>query len=112
MGLCSVDQFDFHATLAATPGVALVLFSAPRCGACRHWKQVLSDYAAQQAVTVFVVDVQQDPALAQEFSVTHLPELFLYHQGEYHGQLQAEAHREALHQAIEHCLTLPAEEAP
>ena len=35
----------YHTRLAATSGVAVVLFSAPHCGACRAWKQLLPQCA-------------------------------------------------------------------
>lgn len=112
MSLPSLDQFGFHHVLADTQGPVLVLFTAPRCGSCRHWKQVLGEFGPREGLQVFEVDVQRDPGLAQEFSLFHLPALFLYLDGEFHAELQAEASPAALRRAIAERLTAPAQEAP
>lgn len=108
-----LDQFTFYPTLADTPGPALVFFSAASCGSCRHWKQVLNDYAAAAgALPVFEVDAGQDQALAREFELFHLPALFLFVAGEYHRPLECAAGLAPLRAAIAANLALPAEEAP
>lgn len=33
----NLDEFDFHHTLPGLPGLTLVLFGQPGCGACRLW---------------------------------------------------------------------------
>lgn len=107
-----LDQFSFHLRLAETAGAALVFFSAPGCASCRHWKTLLEDFAVRDAVPVFEVDAGLDQALTREFEVFHLPALFLYVDGEYHRQVQAEASLPRLRAAIDEALALPAEEAP
>lgn len=108
-----LDQFTFYPVLADTPGPALVFFSAASCGACRHWKQVLNDYAtAADALPVYEVDAGLDQALAREFELFHLPALFLFVDGEFHRPLQCVADPARLRAAIAAALALPAEEAP
>lgn len=107
-----LDQFDFFPTLADTPGLALVFFSAAACGSCRYWRAMLEKYAAGAAVTLFEVDAGVDQALARTFEVFHLPALFLFIDGEYHSPIHAEARPEALQTAIDRACRLPAEEAP
>ena len=110
--IVQLDQFRFHHVLEATPGLALVFFTGPHCGACKVLRRVLADYAATQPVTVFEVDAERDLALAREFSVFHLPSMFLYVDGEYHCELHSEARAPAIAAAIEAALARPAEEAP
>jgi thioredoxin 1 len=108
-----LDQFTFYPVLADTPGPALVFFSAASCGSCRHWKQVLNDYAATAgALPVFEVDAGLDQALAQEFELYHLPALFVFVDGEFHRPLQCAAGLAQLRAAIAATLAQPAEEAP
>ncbi|MFN2308391.1 MAG: thioredoxin family protein [Gammaproteobacteria bacterium] len=108
-----LDQFTFHATLAAQSGPALVGFFAQGCGACRHWRQLLNEHeAAADALPLFEVDAGEDPALTQEFAVFHLPALFLFVDGEYHRPLHCVADHAALRAALATALSRPAEEAP
>lgn len=108
-----LDQFSFFDILAATPGPALVFFSAAACGACRHWRALFADFeAGADAVPVFEVDAGEDAALAHAFELFHLPALFLFVDGEYHRPLQCEASLPRLRAAVDAALALPAEEAP
>ena len=108
-----LDQFDFHPRLAAMTGTTLVMFTSPDCGGCRHLRQVLQEVRRRQpGWRVFEVDAQRDPALSNEFEVFHLPTIFLFHDGEFHCQLQAEARTTAIVSATRRALQQPAEEAP
>lgn len=104
-----LTQFDFHHVLADTPGVSLVLFTAPGCGACRQWQRVLTRMCD---VPSFHVDVQQDIGLAREFEVFHLPGLFVFRDGEFHRALQCRPEPAAIRRHLVEVLRLPAEEAP
>jgi thioredoxin-like negative regulator of GroEL len=82
---------DFHARLAASPGVAAVLFSAPHCGGCRAWKRLLPDALAGVADALFEVDVSEATGVARAFGIFHLPTIYLYQHGRFHAELQCEA---------------------
>jgi thioredoxin-like negative regulator of GroEL len=111
--LILLDQFNFHHRLAATRGVALVFFTSADCGSCRLWKRLLGQYRGHGGdFSVYEVDAQRDMALTREFEVFHLPALFLYRDGHYHGPLQCEAQAAALTRAIEAALAAPAQELP
>jgi thioredoxin-like negative regulator of GroEL len=105
-----LTEFDFHPRLAATPGVSLVLFSSPACGACRRMEAVLPKGAA--GVSLFKVDVQRSTALARQFDVFHLPALFLFVAGRYHAEIRCEALPEAIRDTIKAALAMPPEEEP
>ena len=112
-----LDEFNIHETLSDLNGVALVFFSGPHCASCHHLK-VLLDTEYQQFVdhfenfSAFEIKADKAAALVNEFGVFHLPSMYLYKNGEYHCELQAEAITTKLIEAIELALTKPAEEEP
>ena len=81
----------FHARLAAAPGVTAVLFTAPHCGACRAWKQLLPEALAGVADALFEVDVGEATGVARYYGIFHLPTIYLYRDGWFHAELQCEA---------------------
>jgi thioredoxin-like negative regulator of GroEL len=104
---------DFHHRLAATPGISLVLFTGPACGACKRLKQVLLERHDMFAdIHLFEVDAGCDMALTREFGVFHLPAMFLFRNGDYHCELHSEANAGRLRAVIDAALARPAEEAP
>jgi thioredoxin 1 len=107
-----LTEFDFHPTLAQSPGVSLVLFSGPDCGTCRLVEKRLPQCVEGMAVALYKVDVQQSTALAREYDVFHLPALFLFVDGVYHAPLHSEVALPKLQQAIAAALALPAEDEP
>lgn len=109
----AIEQFEFHQTVENTVGTAIVFFSSRECLSCRYWQQLLEHYSKLHPdVHIFKIDAGQDQALTEEFSVFHLPALFLYHDGVYHSALQCEANMTALEQGIKEALAAPAEEMP
>jgi thiol-disulfide isomerase/thioredoxin len=108
-----LDQFSFHHVLAETPGPALVIFTAPHCGSCRAMRKALAIFVASHPeVSLFEVDAQRDMALTREFEVFHLPALFLYVGGRFHGEIQCEPLPHRLERSVATAMTLPAQEAP
>lgn len=111
--LQSLDQFDFHHRLEQLPGVSLVLFTGPACGACKRLKRVLEGEPLLFAeLRLFEVDAQRDMALTREFGVFHLPAMFLYRDGAFHCELHSEATAHHLRHAIDAALAAPPQEAP
>jgi len=108
-----LDQFNFHHVLAETEGVSLVYFTAPVCGACRQLKRVFERHAGEFAwLNLFEVDAEQELALTREFEVFHLPAMFLFRDGDFHAELQAEATPQGLRAAVEAALAAEPQEAP
>ena len=108
-----LDQFNFHHSMAETTGSAIVVFSGPSCGSCRAWKQLLAEYQQQNPETrLFEVDVERDQALAAEFSVFHLPSLFLYRDGHFHAQIDCEATLATLSATLTELLERSPQEQP
>ena len=90
----------------------MVLFSAPHCGSCRAWKQILPQALAGQAQAFYEVDVSEATGVARSFGIFHLPTVYLYRDGVFHAELQCEARPERIRQAVGHLLQLPAQEEP
>ena len=109
----ALSQFDFHARLADTAGPALILFTAAGCGGCRHLRRVLREVQRREpAWRVYEVDAERDAALTNEFEVFHLPTVFLFSNGDFHCQLEAEARPAAIISATRSALQQTAQEAP
>ncbi|AKJ94064.1 glutaredoxin [Thioalkalivibrio versutus] len=108
-----LTQFDFHQRLMDVPGSAVILFTRQGCGACKVMGRVLAEWqAAADAPALFVVDAETDTALVREFEVFHLPALFVFQAGAYHGRLEAPPRLPLLREALTACLARPPEEAP
>ncbi|MBT9590547.1 MAG: thioredoxin family protein [Thiobacillus sp.] len=108
----ALAEGDFHGRLAASSGLAVVLFSAPRCGACRAWKQLLPSALADQADAFYEVDVSEATGVARYFDIFHLPAVYLYRNGRFHAELQCEARLESIRLAAHHVLSAPAQDEP
>lgn len=112
MQLHPLTEFDYHHTLARTPGASLVLFSSPDCGSCRRVERLLPAAAGDTIRACYKVDVQQATALARQYDLFHLPALFLYKDGHFHAVLQSEITPSRLQQAIRAALAGPPQEEP
>jgi thioredoxin 1 len=108
-----LTQFDFHHTIEELRGTSLVIFTSEGCASCRHWRRLLGDYRARHPdVRIFEVDAQRDLALTREFEVFHLPALFVFRDGAFHGGVQSEARVDALAIALARALAAPPQESP
>lgn len=108
-----LNEHGFYNTLAETLGPSIVFFTKPGCSACRHWQHLLHDLLQHRLdINVFQVDAELNMALSHEYELFHLPALFLFVNGEFHCELQAEARLPHLLHALDVALAAPAEEAP
>ncbi len=112
MQLAELTEFDFHPRLSASPGVAVVMFSGPHCGACKRLEKHLPDWLGKRADHLYKVDAARSAALAHAYEVFHLPSLFVFVNGHYHAPLEAEAAPEPMRAALANLLSLPAHEEP
>jgi thioredoxin-like negative regulator of GroEL len=107
-----VAEGEFHARLAATDGVAVVLFSTVHCGACRTWKSLLPDALSGLADMFYEIDVSEATGVARYFDIFHLPTVYLYRDGQFHAELQCETRREAIRETVRRLLAAPAQDEP
>lgn len=108
-----LNELEFYNTLADSIGSSIVFFSKPGCSACRLWQRLLHELLQEkQDIQVYQVDAEQNMGLSHEYELFHLPALFLFLDGEFHCELQAEARLSNLLAAIEVAMAAPAEEAP
>ena len=107
-----LGEGDFHAHLAAEPGVAVVLFGTPHCGACRAWKRLLPEALAGIADALFEVDVSEATGVARYYDIFHLPTIYLYRDGRFHAEVQCAAKTETVRETVSRLLRGTAQDEP
>ena len=116
-----LDEFTFYPEIADSTGIVLVFFTGPHCASCHHLKNLLNtEYSqfsqhfssAQLDFRAFEIKADKAAALVNEFSVFHLPSVFLYLNGKFHCELHAQAISSHLIKAIDVALTQAPEEEP
>lgn len=119
--LQELDEFNYHATLSGCSsdytGISLVFFTGPHCASCHHLRDLFVKEKPQfithfSSFHVYEVKADKATALVNEFNVFHLPTMFLYRDGFYHCELQAQAYPQKIIEAIELALKKEAEEEP
>ena len=79
----AVSQDDFEAQVIKAPGKVLVDFWAEWCGPCRMIGPVLEEMSADHAdVTFLKLNVDEAPAVAQQFNVMNIPTILAFEGGE------------------------------
>jgi thioredoxin 1 len=107
-----LGEGEFHARLSRVGEMAVVLFSTPHCGACRAWKTLLPKALGETGAQFFEVDVAQATGIARYYDIFHLPTIYLYRDGRFHAELQAEARIDSIRAATQVLLAAPAQEEP
>lgn len=84
MAIQTVTTENFDRVVAASDRPVLVDFSAPWCVFCRRIAPVVEQLAAQRADTLAVgaIDIDEQPQLAERFSVMTIPTLLLFKNGQ------------------------------
>ena len=116
-----LDEFNYHQTINASSGIVLVFFTGPHCASCHHLRDLFTDemhilqkhfLETNLKFNIFEIKADKASALVNEFNVFHLPSLFLYQNGQYHCELQTQAHPQKIIESIQLALSKPAEEEP
>lgn len=78
-----VTSEDFGSQVLAAPVPVLVDFYATWCAPCRLQGPILDDLARESGSRfhVYKVDADQEPELAEEYGVSALPTLIIFHAG-------------------------------
>lgn len=108
----ALGEGEFHAHLGRVAGLAVVLFSAPHCGACRAWKQLLPQALGDSGARFFEVDVAQATGIARYYDIFHLPTVHLYRDGTFHAELQCEARAATIRETAARLLAQAPQEEP
>jgi thioredoxin 1 len=79
----AVSQDDFEAQVIKAPGKVLVDFWAEWCGPCRMIGPVLEEMSGDhQDITFLKLNVDEAPAVAQQFNVMNIPTILAFEGGE------------------------------
>ncbi len=116
MALSPLHELDLPRVLARSPGLALLLFTTPGCGACRAVRAAL-EHAAREGLlpddlALYELDAGESAGLAADLEVFHLPSLFLFRGDELHAPVHAPPTAGALARAIEVAAAGPARDLP
>ncbi len=83
MSVLTITKENFKTEVLASQQPVLIDFWAPWCGPCRMVSPIVDEIAEEQdAVKVGKINVDEQPELAQEFSVMSIPTLMVFKNGE------------------------------
>lgn len=77
-----INESNFDELVKGENGVVLVDFWAPWCGPCRILGPIIEEVAQQaDGVTVSKINVDENPALAEQYGVRSIPTVIIFKNG-------------------------------
>ena len=79
-----VSSSDFQSKVLDAQGPVLVDFFATWCGPCKMLAPTIDEIAGEQAgkATVYKLDIDQSPDIAQKYGVMSVPTLIVFETGQ------------------------------
>lgn len=89
MALENITEAQFPEAVLNRSGLTLVDFWAPWCGPCRMLAPTLEKVAAERGdqVKIVKVNIDENPAIANQYKVMNIPLIMLFKDGDVAGQL-------------------------
>jgi thioredoxin reductase (NADPH) len=86
----------------------LVMYKAPGCGPCRSLKPILEKLAGELADQMYlvIIDIEEDPEIAQAAGVTGTPTVQLFHRKERLQEWRGVKPKSEYREAIQRCLAV------
>jgi len=88
MNIAKLDSNNFDKTISSNKKTIIVDFYADWCMPCKMLTPLLEEIAAERAseVTVYKVNVDENPDLAAKYSVMSIPYIVSFKNGQLHKQ--------------------------
>lgn len=85
----TANSDNFHELVIQNQKPVLVEFWAEWCGPCRAVAPILEQIAAEKSDTISVVkvNIDENPDLANRYSVTSIPNMLIFRDGEEIGEI-------------------------
>ena len=77
-----VTDDNFHDIVDNSEGVVLVDFWAGWCAPCLKLGPILEEISAEEGITIYKVDVDENPQLSNEFRISGIPTVYFYKDGQ------------------------------
>jgi len=82
-GIIKVTESDFKENVLDASGVTLVDFWAEWCGPCLTLAPILEEVNAETGITIAKVNVDENPALADQYKINAIPAVYVFADGEH-----------------------------
>ena len=105
MAIIKIDQNNFASAVLQSEKAVLLDFWADWCGPCRMIAPALEEFAQdREDVVVGKINVDEQGALAQQFSIMTIPTLVVVKGGKVVGQVSGVRPKSAIEAFVNDCL--------